>query len=107
MLEPIPTAGGRPIRAAGRPGGPGDWAVLLKDRFPAYITWEHYEANLRQLEANMAQATGVNRGGTALLSGRVICGRCGQRMTTQYKSNGHAARYVCNRATSKIGRAHV
>jgi DNA invertase Pin-like site-specific DNA recombinase len=91
---------------AGRPGtgrrvaAPGDWAVLLKDRFPAYITWEHYEANLRQLEANMAQATGVSRGGTALLSGLVVCGRCGQRMTTQYKSNGHAARYVCNRAAS-------
>ncbi|UEM07673.1 recombinase zinc beta ribbon domain-containing protein (plasmid) [Skermanella rosea] len=91
---------------AGRPGtgrrvaAPGDWAVLLKDRFPAYITWEHYEANLRQLEANMAQATGVSRGGTALLSGLVVCGRCGQRMTTQYRSNGHAARYVCNRAAS-------
>ncbi|MCW2241343.1 recombinase family protein [Azospirillum canadense] len=91
---------------AGRPGtgrrvaALGDWAVLLKDRFPAYITWEHYEANLRQLEANMAQATGVSRGGTALLSGLVVCGRCGQRMTTQYKSNGHAARYVCNRAAS-------
>ena len=64
---------------------PDDWPILLKDRFPAYISWEHYERNLRQLAANTAQEAGVIRKGTSLLSGLLICGRCGLRMSTRYK----------------------
>jgi DNA invertase Pin-like site-specific DNA recombinase len=36
-----------------------DWEVLIKDQLPAYITWSHYERNVRQLQANTAQALGV------------------------------------------------
>ena len=85
----------------GRPGTgrrvtrPDDWPILLKDRFPAYISWEHYERNLRQLAANTAQEAGVIRKGTSLLSGLLICGRCGLRMSTRYKDNGGGLRYVC------------
>lgn len=74
---------------------PDDWPILLKDRFPAYISWEHYERNLRQLAANTAQEAGVIRKGTSLLSGLLICGRCGLRMSTCYKDNGGGLRYVC------------
>ena len=28
---------------------------MLKDRLPAYISWERFQRNLRQLEANMTQ----------------------------------------------------
>jgi len=37
--------------------------VLLKDRWPAYIGWERYEENQRQLIANQNKHKGVPRGG--------------------------------------------
>src|SRR5262245_41788373 len=50
---------------AGRPStgrvtrDPAAWYVLLKDRFPAYISWEQYERNLARLKANQARAEAV------------------------------------------------
>ena len=35
---------------------PRQWTVLLKDRLPAYISWEQYERNLDRLRANRARA---------------------------------------------------
>jgi DNA invertase Pin-like site-specific DNA recombinase len=81
--------------------------VFLKDRCPAYITWEQYEANRRRLaeNRNRADTRGAAREGQALLSGLVICGRCGQRLNVQYstgKGSGSAGqcnyyRYACTR----------
>jgi hypothetical protein len=79
---------------------PEQWQVLLKDRLPAYIGWTQYERNLRQLAANTAQGIGVVRSGPSLLSGLLICGRCGRRMATQYSNNGTGLRYVCGRLMS-------
>jgi Recombinase zinc beta ribbon domain len=73
------------------------WEVLLKDQWPAYISWAQYEQNLEQLKANMAQSMGTPRRGPSLLSGLLICGRCGLRMATQYSNNGHSLRYSCSR----------
>jgi len=93
---------GRP--ATGRTvAGPEQWEVLLKDRLPAYISWAQYEANLRQLAANTAQAGGVVRQGPSLLSGRLICGRCGLSMATQYTNNATGLRYVCCREAVDYG----
>jgi DNA invertase Pin-like site-specific DNA recombinase len=87
---------GRP--ATGRTvADPEQWQVLLKDRLPAYISWARYEANQRQLAANTAQAGGVARQGPSLLSGRLVCGRCGLSMATQYTNNGTGLRYICSR----------
>ena len=77
--------------------GPEQWEVLLKDRLPAYISWGQYERNQRQLDANRAQALGAPRQGPSLLSGLLICGRCGLRMATQYTNNGRGLRYICSR----------
>ena len=81
---------------------PEQWQVLLKDRLPAYIGWAQYERNLRQLAANTAQGIGVVRAGPSLLSGLLICGRCGRRMATQYNNNGAGLRYVCARLMKMI-----
>jgi DNA invertase Pin-like site-specific DNA recombinase len=87
---------------AKRPGRPatgrkvahvGEWAVCLRDRFPAYITWEQYEQNLRQLALNRNVTRGVARRGPTLLAGLVRCGRCGHRMVAMY-SDGYP-RYAC------------
>jgi DNA invertase Pin-like site-specific DNA recombinase len=87
---------GRP--ATGRTvAKPSEWEVLIKDKLPAYITWEQYERNLRQLEANSMQGIGVPRQGPSLLSGLLICGRCGLRMSTYYTNNSNKLRYSCTR----------
>jgi len=75
----------------------GKWEVLLKDRYPSYITWDQLENNIRQLESNTIQGTGAPRNGPSLLSGLLICGRCGMRMATQYSNNGNGLRYQCSR----------
>ncbi len=93
-----------------RPGRPstgrtvaahGTWEVLLKDRLPAYIDWDRHEANVQQMAANRAVALGVARAGPSLLSGLVVCGRCGHRMAVQY--SGGYQRYVCGREAADYG----
>lgn len=74
---------------------PNEWDVLLKDKIPAYISWQDYERNLRQLEANSIQGLCVPRHGPSLLSGILLCGRCGHRMATYYTNNGNSLRYAC------------
>jgi DNA invertase Pin-like site-specific DNA recombinase len=74
-----------------------DVDVFLPDRIPAYISWEQYQRNQAQLRSNKAALTGVARAGQALLSGLMICGRCGLRMVAQYNNNGASARYSCIR----------
>ena len=77
--------------------------VLIKGWLPAYISWETYERNLAQMAANRAQWQGVVRGGSALLAGLIVCGRCGQRMVTQYPNSGSRTRYACTRLASDYG----
>ena len=79
------------------------WEVLLKDRLPAYISWEQYEQNLRQMRLNTIQGTGAPRNGPSLLSGILVCGRCGMRMVTQYSNNGEGLRYSCMRRMVDYG----
>ncbi|MDD5469111.1 MAG: recombinase family protein [Anaerolineales bacterium] len=93
----------------GRPGTgrtvarPDECQVLLQDRLPAYISWEQFTRNLKQLEANNAKALGPVRPGASLLSGLLVCGRCGLRMTAQYTQNGKGLRYVCSRDAADYG----
>jgi DNA invertase Pin-like site-specific DNA recombinase len=97
--------GARPTdRRRQRPGRPGTGRrpfrleaaeVLLLDRLPAYISWEQYQRNQAQIRANMSRHRGPVRAGTALLSGLLVCGRCGLRMSSSYNNNGHTARYSC------------
>jgi DNA invertase Pin-like site-specific DNA recombinase len=91
-----PGTGRRPPRA-------GEAEVFLPDRLPAYITREQFERNQVQLRANRTDRTGTPRAGTALMSGLLVCGQCGLRMTADYNNDGHAARYVCAGQHSSYG----
>ena len=82
---------------------PEDCQVLLHDHHPAYIGWEQFARNRRQLEANTQAALGVIRSGPSLLSGLVVCGRCGFRMAAAYNNNGGGLRYSCSRAMVDYG----
>jgi hypothetical protein len=93
---------GRP-RTGRRPPRANEAEVFLPDSLPAYISLERFQGNLTQLKSNMATSRGTPRSGTALLSGLVVCGRCGLRMHAQYNNNGHAPRYTCMRMQSDYG----
>jgi DNA invertase Pin-like site-specific DNA recombinase len=83
----------------------GGWHVLLKDRLPAYISWQTYEKNLRQLANNraVADAKGAPRNGNSLLQGLVVCGYCGARMTVNYHGSARRYSYVCTRQNTVYG----
>lgn len=103
------TWGRRPLdprqKVPGRPGTGRKVAdaeqcqVLLKDRCPAYITWEQYEANRLRLcqNRNLASSQGAPREGPSILAGMLVCGRCGQRMNVQYRGKRNSLRYACTR----------
>jgi len=82
-----------------------EWKVLIKDKYPAYISWQTYEKIQLMLRDNYAEydrnkTRGIPRPGAALLHGIVYCGECGHKMVVQYK---HATRYLCNHLRQKYG----
>jgi DNA invertase Pin-like site-specific DNA recombinase len=74
---------------------PEELPVLLRDRLPAYISWERYLANLERLKQNRARcdSPGTPKCGAALLQGLVVCSKCGYRMVTRYKGHQQPSYY--------------
>jgi hypothetical protein len=84
------------------------WAVLIPDRHPGFIDWPTYEANTARLRQNWraprGSGGGAPREGSALLQGRLRCGKCGRLMPTGYSgTKGNCPRYVCARAKQLYG----
>lgn len=82
------------------PRDPSDWIACIPDAHPGYISWEHYQENVRILARNAVgygPAHQPPREGPALLQGRCVCGRCGTRMRVKYQARrGRTeAWYVC------------
>jgi DNA invertase Pin-like site-specific DNA recombinase len=79
---------------------PNEWWVRLEDQHPAYIDWETYVNNRKKLRANLSEGhptTGAPREGRALLTGLLLCGRCGRRMQTDYATGTRAKWfYLCH-----------
>lgn len=77
------------------------WTVRLVDAHDAYIDWETYMSNQEKLRNNQARMHGAVGGtapkqGRALLSGIVLCGRCGSRMRVDYTTHERVSwRYIC------------
>ena len=74
------------------------WKVCIRDKYPAYISWQTHERIQAMLSDNSAQydrnkSRGVPRPGKALLHGIVYCGECGHKMVVQYKGG---TKYLCN-----------
>ena len=86
-------------RSTGRVVQPDDhWFVLIQDQCPAYIRWDEYTRNVARLGANRArsEAIGAVRDGAALLTGLVVCGRCGCRLRVQYGGRARLPTYTCS-----------
>lgn len=110
-IDPRRKVPGRP--STGRMVLPAEQAIVfLKDRCPAYITWQKYQANQQRMADNQActQRRGAVRQGAALLGGLLVCGRCSCRMVVQYdrsdpskSPNLNRPRYVCSRHAIEYG----
>jgi hypothetical protein len=84
---------------------PGQWRILVRDRYPAYVSWAMYERIQQMLRDNHAEydrnkTRGVPRDGQALLHGIVYCGECGHKLCVQYKGG---TRYLCNHLRQQHG----
>src|SRR5205823_1424302 len=74
-----------------------EWKVLIKDRLPAYITWDRYLRTQERLKQNMRGQTtpGTPGKGASLLTGLLACGTCGRRMAVTYRAR-HEPHYSCS-----------
>ncbi len=81
---------------------PEECLVLIRDRLPAYITWDRFVANQERLNANrnLTNTPGAPRNGPALLAGLVRCGRCGRRMVVRYCGPKDRPAYTCTRGAA-------
>jgi DNA invertase Pin-like site-specific DNA recombinase len=75
---------GRARKVSGFAKPRDEWNVLLRDNHPGYISWQEFEDNQKLLleNAHMKKncARKSARGGRALLTGLMRCGRCGRMM---------------------------
>lgn len=80
-------------------------AVLIRDRHPAYITWDQFLANQHCMADNRArtQSRGAPREGPSLLGGLLVRGRCGCRMMVRYAGAPPRVSYACNRQQVEYG----
>ncbi|MEO7702807.1 MAG: recombinase zinc beta ribbon domain-containing protein, partial [Opitutus sp.] len=76
---------------------PDELPVLIQGRLTAYISWDQFLANQEQLKQNVARkgSRGAPKRGEALLSGLVVCGKCGYHMTTRYPGDKKPS-YQCH-----------
>ena len=80
----------------------------MRDNHPGYISWQEYEDNQKLLleNAHMKKncARKSARGGRALLTGLMRCGRCGRMMRVFYgMGKGNAHRYQCRGDDAHVG----
>jgi len=80
---------------------------MIKDHHEGYIGWAEYERNQKQLILNnYGRAGGAKsgRGGRALLSGMMTCGRCGRRLSVAYTGNPQSRPvYRCDKPNLMMG----
>jgi len=99
---------GRARKVGGFDKPRNEWNVLLYDNHPGYISWQDYEDNQKLLleNAHMKKncARKSARGGRALLTGQMRCGRCGRMMRVFYgMAKGNAHRYQCRGDDAHVG----
>lgn len=83
----------------------GEWRIVVKGTYPAYIDWATYEKIRSIIKDNRAEymknkTRGAPRDGELLLHGIAWCARCGYKMYVRYKGGGE---YVCNHLRTHNG----
>src|SRR4051794_37121001 len=83
------------------------WEVLIRGHHDGYIDWAEFERNQALLAANAYGRVGgvkSGRGGRALLTGTLTCGRCGRGLAVAYTGAppGRPV-YRCDRPNLALG----
>ena len=98
---------GRARKSYGHGKPPEDWEVVIHDHHPGYIDQAEYERNQALLAANAYGRVGgqkSGRGGRALLSGMLSCGRCGRGLAVAYTGAPPGRpTYRCDRPNLMLG----
>jgi DNA invertase Pin-like site-specific DNA recombinase len=98
---------GRARKSYGHGKPIGTWEVMIKDHHQGYISWAQYERNQKPLATNTYGWPGgakSGRGGRALLSGMLTCGRCGRRLAVAYTGNPQSRPvYRCDKPNIMMG----
>jgi DNA invertase Pin-like site-specific DNA recombinase len=99
---------GRAVKTTGHRVPIERWQVLLHDHHASYISWAEFEQYQTMIAENAHMqkraARKAGRGGRALLTGLLRCGRCGHMLHVFYGMNsGHAHRYLCRGDASRTG----
>ncbi len=99
---------GRSRKTNGHKKPRDEWSMLIYDHHPGYISWQEYEENQRLLLENAHMKKNCDRksgrGGRALLTGLMRCGRCGRMMRVFYgMTKGNAHRYQCRGDDAHVG----
>jgi DNA invertase Pin-like site-specific DNA recombinase len=85
---------GQVRRVKRREHEPEKWLVVKQDAHPGYIPWEEYLHNQDKMRQNLARMGSPHqsapREGSALLTGLLVCGRCGRRLTVAYSGRGRS-----------------
>jgi DNA invertase Pin-like site-specific DNA recombinase len=86
---------------------PEQWKVLLRDKCPAYITWDRFIRNRERLHENNTRKDrkGPAREGCALLAGILFCGHCGRRLHPIYSRNARPGYHCTRHFTAAVERA--
>ena len=106
----IRVVGGRARKTIGHSKPVENWAVLIRDHHPGYITWEQYEQNQALLADNAHMKSRMEpkagRGGRSLLAGMLRCRRCGRMLHVAYSgTRSEVPRYHCRGAHINHGEA--
>ena len=85
-----------------------EWPAFLRDSHEGYISWQEFEENERLLLENAYMKKNCDRksgrGGRALLTGLIRCGRCGRMVRVNYGTmKGNAHRYQCRGNEEGVG----
>ncbi|WP_085033738.1 recombinase family protein [Ensifer aridi] len=84
-----------------------DWEVLIREHHEGYIDWAEFQRSQASLACNAYGRSGgqkSGRGGRALLSGMLTCGRCGRGLAVVYAglAPGRPV-YRCDRPNLMLG----
>jgi DNA invertase Pin-like site-specific DNA recombinase len=104
----ISVEGGRARKTSGHDRPMAEWGALIRGNHEGYITWAEFEENqatfLENAHMQRRASRKAARGGRALLTGLVRCGRCGRMMRVFYgMASGHAHRYQCRGDDAHVG----
>jgi hypothetical protein len=91
---------GRARKTSGHKKPRERWSVLIRDHHPGYIAWAEFEHNQVMLRENAHMQKRASRksgrGGRALLTGLMRCGRCGRMLHVYYgMASQRVHRYQC------------